>query len=324
MSEKNPVATLEADPTPLGAIGQDGVLNPQEGANQEEFLALEQEFAAKYQAACNSETAILKAKLKASVAAHRLGVVANKLQPLVGEGQWTAYVEGRGMAIRTVQRAMRIARCMGEEKVSKLTLTEADDTAAAMEAVERGNVKSVDEWRQAKKKLADLRAALDKEESDADRELAEYQKKLDAEGEKKRAELAEEVRTAKQVALQRVEAEAKKQAKENAEVIDAEEIAADLAAEGLVKASIPAPRIDGTVTPPEFLEDAEAEVLDDQSIVVLAKRLKQIMAERRNDVTDAVEDQSIQDALNQLVKACNEDAEVVFAVVSAWAVNNLS
>ncbi|NLY01170.1 MAG: hypothetical protein GXY83_34190 [Rhodopirellula sp.] len=303
---------------------------------QEELLALEQDFCAQYQAATQAETKALKASLTATVENHRLGVLANRLQPLVKEGTWGDYLKRHGMAIRTVQRAQRIARCFTEEAVANMTVTEADDLAAAKEAVERGNVSSVDEWREIKAKVAELREALDKQESERETVLAKFEEELEEKAQDEYTERAKKLDADASKALQSVEADAKAKAKENAAALTAAEMADALAAEG-VKASIPAPRGNTAPLVPELAaalepsetdaaEDAEQagdELLGKQQMVALFARLRQIVAERPNDLTDAVEDPSIQEALDQLVDACSGDPEIVFAVVSVWAANNV-
>ena len=98
--------------------------------NQDEIVTLETELASRYQIAHETEAVIRTAKLAASVAAHRLGVLANRLQPLVeateGKGNWGSYLKRHHMAAPTVQRAQRLARCFDEDAVAKLTLDDAD------------------------------------------------------------------------------------------------------------------------------------------------------------------------------------------------------
>ncbi len=70
---------------------------------QEAFARLEREFDAAYSASQEADTEALRADVNAAVKLHRLGVAANKLQPLVDD--WEEYLRSRGKALRTVQRA---------------------------------------------------------------------------------------------------------------------------------------------------------------------------------------------------------------------------
>lgn len=305
--------------------------------NQEEFAKLEKDFAAQYQTAMQTEAVILKAKLKASVAAHRLGVIANKLQPMVeavGNGNWGNYLQSHDMAARTVQRAQRIARCMGEDVVAKLTLTQADDKAAEIEAVERGNVSSVDEWRQLKEKLSVAREALEKHESEREKKLADFEKKQEAKLNDEHQGRATELDDSAKKPRQRVKA---KVTDKNETALTANKMADSLKAEENEKVSIPEPWTECTM-PPEVVaavsasvphdrsvtaeEDAQADLLSDEQIDLLGERLHEVIAERPNELTDAIADPQTQSAVDSLLVACNGDAEVAFGVMSIWFANN--
>jgi len=309
--------------------------------NQDEFTQLEKDFFTKYQAACQTENAIFKAKVAASVAAHRLGIVAKRLQEMVeateGKGSWGKYLQRHDMSPRTVHRAMRIAHWLDEATCANMTLTDADDLCAAKEAIERGNVKSVDEWRNLKKKLAEAREALEDQESQREKDLAEFEKKLDAKAQKDYAEEAKELDSLANRAAAIIENEAKLQAEKNAEALAAAEMAEALKDEG--KASMPEPRAQGSTMPSEVAaelgeseedeedEEDEAEgsssdLLDAGQIEAVSERLLEIVRTRPNDVTDAIEDPQVQAAVDNLVAACNDDPDVAFGVMAVWFSNN--
>jgi hypothetical protein len=301
--------------------------------NQEEFAQLETEFAAQYQAAALAETTALRANLAASVAAHRLGTLANRLQPMVEEEGWAAYLKRHGMAIRTVQRAMRIARVLSEEQCANLTLEQADDLAAEMEAVDRGNAKSVEEYRKFKANLAAAREALNKKESEREKALADYEKKLADDAQEQYQERAKEWDGVVKSTREEIEEDAQAQAEENAEAITANEMADALAAEK-GKASIPKPRLVGEPMPSDLAaelggEDVEREdeeevvgLLNDQQIDSLAERLREITSSRPSELADAIEDPQTVAAVNTLFAACNGDAEITVAVMAVWFAKN--
>ena len=311
--------------------------------NVDTFAKLEKEFSSLYQAATQADAMALKANLAATVANHRLGVLANRLQPMVetteGKGTWGAYLKSHGMAIRTVERAQRIARVMDEEAAAKLTLTQADDMAAETEAVERGNVSSVEEWRALKEKLAEAREDLDRqEESEREKKLAEFEKKLEEKANNEYRERAKELDAAAKKAREQVEAEAKAQADANTSAVTANEMAEALKAEEEGKASVPAPRAESGTMPPEVAaelrdkdededkDEGEKEVvvglLDDQQIDSLADRLREIVAERPSELKDAIGESSVQKAVDGLVSACHGEPEIAFAVMAVWFNDN--
>jgi hypothetical protein len=300
-----------------------------EATEQDVFVSLEKDFTTQYQEAIQAESVIRTANLAASVAAHRLGVLANRLQPMVSErGEtWKDYLKRHGKKLRSVQRAQRIARNMDEDAAAKLTLEKADDEAAVKEAIARGNVADVNEWKAMKTNLAKARKALEMQES----EQAETSAKSNKGVEDQFAERAKGLDAGNRISGEK-DADALAAATEN--------FAA--AAESIKdKASMPGPRTVGGDTSNDaaatfgggevdeandrsLSEEGEvnSKLLDTEQIELLTARLQEIVITRPNELTDAREDPTVQGAVNDLLAACNGDAEITFGVISIWFSNN--
>jgi len=302
---------------------------------QEAFARLEMEFDAAYSANEEAHAESLRADVNAAVKLHRLGVVANKLQPqVVARGDdWKEYLRSRGKALRTVQRGQLLAEWVDEATISAMRVAQAEDLALGNKAVARRQVNSLPEWYSFKANMAKLEAALLKEESECDEQLADLQEKLEADLQKEIDKRKGELETAATTFSRRIQAEAKAQIEENAEILNGAEMAEALAADG--RASIPKPRAQGDTMPSEVVaelgeseqdeqdDDAEeGDLLDADQIEQLAERLQELVITRPNDLTDARTDPQVQAALDNLLVACNGDAEIVFGVVSVWFVNS--
>jgi hypothetical protein len=319
-----------------------------EVADQEGLAQLEKEFANQYKVASEAETAMLRAGVTASVKAHRLGTLALRLRPLVeereGKGKWGSYLQRNDMAARTVERAELIATYLDEKTASTMTLRAVEDKAAELRAIARGNVASADEWRALNANLAKIRAKLDAEESQTEKDLAALKEKLEKDAQDEYDARAKELDAARLKAQKRVMDEANAHAEETAEKLNGKEMAAALAVEQ-GKASIPLPRVGmpsavaaeldlsnkgrGIMEQPEEEEteededEEEADLLDTQQIHMLTERLTKTVATRRRDLSKACADQNVQAALETFLEECGGDPELAYGVLSDWIVRNL-
>ncbi len=214
-----------------------------------------------------------------------------------------------------------------------MRVAQAEELALGNKAVARRQVNSLPEWYAFKANMAKIKQALVNEKSECDEQLAALKDNLDDDAQKEYNKRKGELENAASAFRGRIQAEAKALAEENAEKLNGAEMAEALAADG--RASIPKPRAQGDTMPSEVVaelgeseqdeqdDDAEeGDLLDADQIEQLAERLQEIVITRPNDLTDARTDPQVQAALDNLLVACNGDAEIVFGVVSVWFVNS--